>query len=243
MQPASSSDVVLRMEHVTKVYDSDPPFQALTDINLEVRAGEVISIIGPSGSGKSTMMHLLGCLDKATSGEIFLGSKPVSKMNESQLADARRDTIGFVFQAFNLAPTLNVFENVELPLMISGMPSVERKKIVTHLLKVVGLSDKAGNMTSQISGGQKQRVAVARSLANSPKILLADEPTGNLDSKSSDEVVKFILNLCQERHITVIFVTHDPRIADHTDRQISLMDGHIESDTHVKKAKHKSGVA
>ncbi|MFH1094980.1 MAG: ABC transporter ATP-binding protein [Candidatus Micrarchaeota archaeon] len=226
----STSPLVLKMEHVSKVYDGDPPFKALDDINLEVREGEIISIIGPSGSGKSTMMHLLGCLDKATSGEIYLDGHPVSKLDDDQLADARRDTIGFVFQAFNLAPTLNVFENVELPLMIRGLPVAERRAIVSRLLDVVGLASKANNMTSQVSGGQKQRVAVARSLANSPKILLADEPTGNLDSKSSDEVVTFILNLCKERHITVIFVTHDPRIAEHTDRQISIMDGKIVDD-------------
>lgn len=239
-----SGEVILKMENVTKVYDSVPPFKALEDISLEIRAGEIVSIIGPSGSGKSTLMHLLGCLDKPTAGEIYLSGKPVSKMNDDELAIARRDTIGFVFQAFNLAPTLNVFQNVELPLMIRGTAPAERKKVVDKLLDAVGLTDKARNMTSQISGGQKQRVAVARSIANSPKILLADEPTGNLDTKSSDEVIKFIMDLCRERGITIIFVTHDPRIAAQTERQISIIDGKIESDrtmpgAHGTESRHK----
>ena len=235
----SDGEIVLRMERVSKVYDGDPPFKALDDITLEIRSGEVISIIGPSGSGKSTMLHLLGCLDKPTSGEIFVGGKPVSKMGDDELAHLRRDTIGFVFQAFNLAPTLDVFQNVELPLLIKGLKSDERKKIVDRLLAVVGLTDKTHNMSQNISGGQKQRVAVARSLVNNPKILLADEPTGNLDSKSSDEVIKFIMGLCKERGITVIFVTHDPRIAGQTERQIRIMDGRIESDHEMHQTQHK----
>ncbi|VVB56633.1 putative ABC transporter ATP-binding protein [uncultured archaeon] len=245
MRPGSASDVVLKMEHVTKVYEGDPPFRALDDISLEIRRGEIISIIGPSGSGKSTLLHLLGCLDKPSGGEIFLDGQPVSKMDDNGLARARRETIGFVFQAFNLAPTLNVFQNVELPLIIRGLPPEARRPLVDKHLAVVGLSDKARNMTSQISGGQKQRVAVARSLVTSPKILLADEPTGNLDSKSSDEVIQFIMGLCKERAITVIFVTHDPRIAGQTERQIRILDGKIESDTITKPAirKHKPGGA
>ncbi len=231
--------VVLKMEKVSKVYGSDPPFKALDGINFEIRQGEIISVIGPSGSGKSTLLHLLGCLDKPTTGEIYVDGRPVSGMDDNQLAELRRNTIGFVFQAFNLAPTLNVFENVELPLMIRGMPPAERRPVVERLLAVVGLTDKTRSMTSQISGGQKQRVAVARSLANSPKILLADEPTGNLDSKSSDEVVSFILGLCKERGVTVIFVTHDPRIAEHTERQISIMDGRVESDRLTNVARNK----
>ena len=240
MPSAQVPPAVLQMGHVSKVYDGDPPFTALDDINLEIRAGEVISIIGPSGSGKSTLMHLLGCLDTPSRGEIYLDGRPISQMSDDMLAEARRNTIGFVFQAFNLAPTLNVFQNVELPLVIRGTPSAERKKIVDRLLAAVGLTEKASNMANNISGGQKQRVAVARALANDPKILLADEPTGNLDSKSSDEVVRFILELCAERRITVIFVTHDPRIAAHTDRQISIMDGKIVGDTLKKNASREA---
>jgi putative ABC transport system ATP-binding protein len=226
---------VLRMHHVTKIYEGEPPFQALTDISLEIRSGEVISIIGPSGSGKSTLLHLLGCLDQPTHGDIFVGEKAISKMNEDELAMVRRDTIGFVFQAFNLAPTLSVFKNIELPLMIAGIPPEQRKPIVERNLQAVGLTEKAGNLPSQLSGGQKQRVAVARSLVNNPKILLADEPTGNLDSKSSDDVIQFILELCVARGVTVIFVTHDPRIAAHTNRQISILDGKIKSDTQINR--------
>lgn len=225
---------MLRMENVTKIYDGDIPFKALDNVSIEIKRGEILSIIGPSGSGKSTLLHLLGFLDKPTAGEIYLEGRRVSQMSEDELALVRRDTIGFVFQAFNLAPTLNVFKNVELPLIIRGMKPESRKPIVERLLAAVRLSEKAYNMPSQLSGGQKQRVAIARALANNPKILLADEPTGNLDSKSSDEVVHFILNLCKERSITVIFVTHDPRIAMHTNRQIHIMDGRIIEDKRRK---------
>lgn len=225
---------MLRMENVTKIYDGDIPFKALDNVSIEIKRGEILSIIGPSGSGKSTLLHLLGFLDKPTTGEIYLEGRRVSQMSEDELALVRRDTIGFVFQAFNLAPTLNVFKNVELPLIIRGMKPESRKPIVERLLAAVRLSEKAYNMPSQLSGGQKQRVAIARALANNPKILLADEPTGNLDSKSSDEVVHFILNLCKERSITVIFVTHDPRIAMHTNRQIHIMDGRIIEDKRRK---------
>jgi ABC-type lipoprotein export system ATPase subunit len=231
---SSLGDAMLRMENVTKIYDGDIPFKALDNVSIEIKRGEILSIIGPSGSGKSTLLHLLGFLDKPTTGEIYLEGRRVSQMSEDELALVRRDTIGFVFQAFNLAPTLNVFKNVELPLIIRGMKPESRKPIVERLLAAVRLSEKAYNMPSQLSGGQKQRVAIARALANNPKILLADEPTGNLDSKSSDEVVHFILNLCKERSITVIFVTHDPRIAMHTNRQIHIMDGRIIEDKRRK---------
>lgn len=227
----SSPASVLRLENVVKIYEGDPPFEALHGMTLDIHAGEKISIIGPSGSGKSTLLHLLGCLDTPTRGEMYLDGKPVSSMSEDELAKARRDTIGFIFQAFNLAPTLNVFKNVELPLVIRGVEPNERKKIVDRNLAAVGLSDKAYNMPSQLSGGQKQRVAIARSLVNGPKILLADEPTGNLDSKSSDDVIQFILELCAARGITIIFVTHDPRVAAHTPRKVHILDGNIESDT------------
>ncbi len=230
----NAQPVVLSMEDVSKVYAGDPPFQALSGINLEIRSGEVISIIGPSGSGKSTLLHLLGCLDQPTRGDIFVGGKAISKMGEDELALIRQDTIGFVFQAFNLAPTLSVYKNIELPLMIAGIKPAARAKIVEQNLAAVGLTDKASSLPSQLSGGQKQRVAVARSLANNPKILLADEPTGNLDSKSSDDVIQFILKLCISRGVTVIFVTHDPRVAAHTNRQIKIFDGKIQSDTQIK---------
>jgi putative ABC transport system ATP-binding protein len=232
---------VLQLVDVSKQYDSEgeAPFLALDGVSLKISKGELISIIGPSGSGKSTMMHILGCLDKPTSGEVYLDGKAVSKMSQDQLADARRDTIGFVFQAFNLAPTLTVFENVELPLLIRDVPVGERDRIVRRNLDAVGLTDKSHSRPSQLSGGQKQRVAIARALVNEPKILLADEPTGNLDSKSSKEIIEHITGLCRKLGITVIFVTHDPRIAEQTNRVISIMDGKIESDAKKKTVKKR----
>jgi len=225
------------MENVSKEYRNGTSFLALDKVSVSIGEGERISVIGPSGSGKSTMLHLLGCLDKPTGGEIYLKGKPISQMNEAQLAKERRETIGFIFQAFNLVPTLNVWKNVELPLMIKGVEPALRGAIVRRNLEAVGLMDKKASMPSQLSGGQKQRVAVARSLAGDPKILLADEPTGNLDSKSSAEVIEFIIGLCRQRGITVIFVTHDPRVAERTDRVISIMDGKIESDILKKRKK------
>ncbi|MFA5930045.1 MAG: ABC transporter ATP-binding protein [Candidatus Micrarchaeia archaeon] len=231
---------VLRLDNVSKLYDGATPFLALDGISLDIARGELVSIIGPSGSGKSTLLHLLGCLDKPTRGEIFLDGRPISGMGNDEIADARRDTIGFVFQAFNLAPTLTVFKNVELPLMIKGMHKAERAKIVERNLKAVGLTDKKDSLPSQLSGGQKQRVAIARALANSPKIILADEPTGNLDSHSSEEIIGNVVRLCREDGITVIIVTHDPKIAGRTDRMIRIMDGKVESDI-ANKASRRRG--
>lgn len=222
---------VLRLEKVCKIYDGHTPFTALDDINLEIREGEMIAIVGPSGSGKSTMLHMLGCLDRPTSGEIFVDGKPLSKMGDDQIADIRRDTIGFVFQAFNLAPTLSVFKNVELPMMIGNMLKKEREVLVRRNLGAVHLLDKSSNMPSQLSGGEKQRVAIARALANNPKIIMADEPTGNLDSVSSSEIMEYILDLSRDSGITVILVTHDLKLAAEADRVIKIKDGRIESDT------------
>ncbi|VVB68365.1 putative ABC transporter ATP-binding protein [Candidatus Norongarragalina meridionalis] len=227
----------MRMDGVSKEYLEGEPFAALNDINLEIRGGELVSITGPSGSGKSTMLHLLGCLDKPTKGEIYLEGKPVSGMTDDELAEARRNRIGFVFQAFNLAPTLDVFGNVELPLVIKEANVEERRRTVDRLLSAVGLTDKAHKMPSQLSGGQKQRVAIARALANSPAILLADEPTGNLDSKSGEEAVSLIIGLCKKHGMTAVFVTHDAKIAARTERQIRILDGKIESDSKRRMGK------
>ncbi|MDD5317439.1 MAG: ABC transporter ATP-binding protein [Candidatus ainarchaeum sp.] len=225
---------LLSLVEVSKLYDGATPFLALDRVSLDVREGEFISIIGPSGSGKSTLLHLLGCLDRPTGGEVFVQGKPLSAMSDDGVADIRRDTIGFVFQAFNLAPTLNVFKNVELPLMIRGVPQKERQETVSRNLETVGLTDKAGSMPWQLSGGQKQRVAIARALANNPKVILADEPTGNLDTKSSREVMDHISSLCRDRGLTVILVTHEQNLAGMADRIVRIVDGRIAPEARKK---------
>jgi len=230
---------VLELVGVSKVYDGATPFTALDNVSLKIAKGEFISILGPSGSGKSTLLHLLGCLDKPTSGEMFVAGRPVSKLSENEIADLRRDELGFVFQAFNLAPTLTVSKNVELPMLIKGVQRAEREKKVLENLAVVGLTSKANSMPSQLSGGEKQRVAIARALVNNPKIILADEPTGNLDSKSSKEVMGWIERLCIERGITIILVTHEQELVHDAYRLIRIRDGRIESD--VKKKRMKRG--
>ena len=227
-------ETVLKLENVSKLYGGDTPFLALDNVSVEIKKGELLSIIGPSGSGKSTMLHMLGLLDRPTGGEVYVSGKALSKMNDDEIADARRDTIGFVFQAFNLAPTLTVLKNVELPLMIKGVQKVERMEKAKRSLAAVGLTDKEGSVPTKLSGGQKQRLAIARALANDPKIILADEPTGNLDSKSSREVMGHIIGLSRNRGITVVLVTHDQNLAEQTDRIIRIMDGKIESDVKRK---------
>jgi putative ABC transport system ATP-binding protein len=228
---------VLKLVNVNKEYDGSTPFQALCDLSLEIEEGEFVAIVGPSGSGKSTLLHILGCLDKPTSGEMYLDDVRVSTLGDDALADIRRDKIGFVFQAFNLASTLNVFQNVELPLMIRDVDAGERKKTVSRLLGIVGLQDKARNMAPQLSGGEKQRVAVARALANDPSILLADEPTGNLDSKSGKDVMDLFAKLWSEEGMTVILITHEPQVAAYGNRILYLRDGRIEKDSPNKPRK------
>jgi putative ABC transport system ATP-binding protein len=229
--------MMLRLVDVSKEYDGSTPFLALCNLNLEIEEGEFVSIVGPSGSGKSTLLHILGCLDKPTGGEMYLDEVKVSTLGDDALADIRRDKIGFVFQAFNLAATLNVFQNVELPLMIRGRDAGERKKIVDRLLNIVDLQDKAHNMAPQLSGGEKQRVAVARALANDPSILLADEPTGNLDSKSGKDVMDLFSRLWSEEGMTVVLITHEPQVAAYANRILYLRDGRIEKDAPNKPRK------
>lgn len=235
----NAGEPVLRLENVSKLYGGATPFLALDRIDLDIYPGELIAIIGPSGSGKSTLLHMLGCLDRPTGGEIYVEGQALSRLQDDSVADIRRDTIGFVFQAFNLAPTLSVFKNVELPLMIRGAPKAERLEKTRNNLAAVHLLDKSGNLPSQLSGGQKQRVAIARALANDPKIILADEPTGNLDSVSSSEIMDYIIGLCRGHGITVILVTHDANLAAQADRIVRIKDGRIESDTKTKAARRR----
>ncbi|VVB65559.1 putative ABC transporter ATP-binding protein [Candidatus Gugararchaeum adminiculabundum] len=227
---------ILKMAGVTKEYKNEGKFQALKDASFEVKKGEFVAIVGPSGSGKSTLLHLLGCLDKPTRGEIYIDGEPVSEMGSDSLAEIRREKIGFVFQAFNLASTLDASKNVELPLIISGRDADERAVAVENLLALVGIAEKAHNMPNELSGGERQRVAVARALTNNPSIILADEPTGNLDSKSGKDVMELFSRLWGQG-ITIILITHEPQVAAYAGRVISLKDGRIESDVLQKPKK------
>lgn len=218
---------MIKMTNIRKVYNTGKvAFEALRGISLEISNNEYMAIIGPSGSGKSTLMNLAGCLDTPTAGEYLLEGKDVSRMTSNQLAEIRNSRVGFVFQAFNLLPYASAFENVELPLLFSGIGSKARKKRVEELLEKVGLADKHENKPTELSGGEMQRVAIARALANNPKLILADEPTGNLDSKSGGEIINIFDQLHQAGH-TVIVITHDARIAQHCPRIIKMQDGLI----------------
>ena len=223
-------EIVIEINNLTKVYKmGEIEVHALAGVSFNVVEGEILSIMGPSGSGKSTLMNMLGCLDRPTSGEYFLDGELVSKMNDDQLASIRNRKVGFVFQSFNLLPRSTALANVELPMRYAGV-NRGRSKIAGDSLEAVGLGDRIHHRPAELSGGQQQRVAIARALVNDPAILLADEPTGNLDSTSGKEIMELILNLNQDRGTTVIIVTHDPTVAKQTKRIITLRDGKIESD-------------
>ena len=222
---------LINIQNMTKIYRmGESEFKALDNIDLKIDAGEYVAIIGPSGSGKSTLMNMLGCLDVPTSGEYILNGADVSKMNETQLAKIRNKNIGFIFQRYNLMGRTSALRNVELPVRYAGMSASERSSKAISALTSVGLADKMSNMPSELSGGQQQRVAIARALVNNPSILMADEPTGALDSRTGKEVLDLFEQLHKERQITIIVVTHDPNIAKRAHRIISIKDGHIESD-------------
>jgi putative ABC transport system ATP-binding protein len=222
---------VLELHDITKTYTmGELEFQALRGVSLSITSGEMVALMGPSGSGKTTMMQIIGLLDRPSSGQYFLRGADVTTLTENERSEARNVSIGFVFQAFHLLARQNILENVELPLMYAGVPARERRERALSLLEKVGLADKWRNLPSQISGGQKQRVAVARALTMSPAILLADEPTGNLDSRTSVEIMALFQDLNDEG-TTVIVVTHEPDIGDHCKRVVRLRDGLLESDT------------
>lgn len=216
--------------------DREEPTVALKNINLTIAPGEFVAIIGPSGSGKSTLMNVLGLLDIPTAGEYLLDGEVVADFHDSDLARLRLDKIGFVFQSFNLLTRLSVVQNVELPLVYSGLRPKERRARALELLDLVGLKERAGYKPNQISGGQTQRVAIARALANKPSLILADEPTGNLDTKSSIAIIDELRRLNRETGATIVIVTHNPEIAEQTDRTVTVRDGEIVSDSANKGA-------
>jgi len=227
---------MLEVKNITKTYKTgDVEFQALNGVSFTINDGEFVAIMGPSGSGKSTLMHILGALDTPTAGTYLLDGRDVSILSDDELADIRRDKIGFVFQSFNLLPRTTVLRNVMLPLVYAGIQGIEREKRAKSALLGAGLEEAHfEHKSNQISGGQIQRVAIARALVNTPSILLADEPTGNLDSATSGEIMQVFEQLHAEGQ-TVLLITHEHDIAAHADRQIHLLDGRVERDVHTEK--------
>jgi putative ABC transport system ATP-binding protein len=241
MSQQDTTNAVIRLERIHKIYKmGDIEVHALHGASLTVQRGEFVSIMGPSGSGKSTMMNIIGCLDRPTKGQYFLAGQDVSTLNKAQLADIRNQRVGFVFQSFNLVPRTSALENVELPLVYAGVKSAERLKRAREALAIVGLSDRERNMPNQLSGGQQQRVAIARSLVNNPSIILADEPTGALDTRTSIEVMEIFQRLNRERSMTIILVTHEPDIAEYGTRIVSFRDGRIRRDVQVEQRRDAS---
>lgn len=225
---------MLEIKKIKKIYQMGKvKVEALRGVSFYIDKGEFVAIMGPSGSGKSTLMHIIGCLDKPTEGSFIIGGKDVSKLNDDRLAEIRNKSIGFVFQQFNLLSRTSILHNVEIPLIYAGQKSKQRRNLAMQALESVGLGDRVKHKPNEISGGEKQRAAIARALVNDPLIILADEPTGNLDTKTGEEIMKIFYKLHQQGH-TVIMVTHEAEVARHARRIIHLRDGLIEKDE-VKK--------
>jgi putative ABC transport system ATP-binding protein len=234
--------VIIRVESLKKIYDTGKiQVEALKDINLEIEKNEYVAIMGASGSGKSTLMNILGCLDRLTEGKYILDDVDVSTLNDNELAAIRNKKIGFVFQAFNLLPRLSALGNVELPMVYAGIPKSDRQKKAKAALERVGLADRMHHRPNELSGGQRQRVAIARSLVNDPAIILADEPTGNLDTKSSEEIMG-IFEALNNEGVTIVMVTHEQDIAQHTKRAVVFRDGEIISDKPVANRILRGGI-
>jgi putative ABC transport system ATP-binding protein len=223
---------VVKIDNVARVYKvGKVETQALRGVNLSIESGEFTALVGPSGSGKTTLLQMIGCLDQPTSGIVCINNKDVTRLNRNQRADMRRGTIGFIFQFFALIPTLTAYENVEMPLLLNGHTAKERRDRVMELLKAVDLADRANNRPDQLSGGQQQRVAVARALAPKPTLILADEPTANLDTTNGHQVMDIMKKLNKETGVTFVFATHDPRVISYADRVVTLQDGVITKDS------------
>jgi len=230
---------VIECRKIWKIYNegTTAEVRALQDVNIKIEKGDFAAVIGPSGSGKSTLMYLLGCLDLPTRGEIYLDGKDIAKLHESDLATIRGKKIGFIFQAFNLLPTLTALENVMLPMVFQGTNEAERKKLASHFLSMVGLKERENHRPNELSGGEMQRVAIARSLVNHPEVILADEPTGNLDTTTSKNIMKIFKELHEKYKKTLIIVTHDPSVAGYAKKIVSIVDGKVTVD-HGKIGKY-----
>lgn len=228
---------MINANNLKKVYKvGELDLTVINDLSLNIGEGEFISLIGPSGSGKSTVLNMLGCLDTSTSGTLNINGEDISSLNKTQLANFRGDHIGFIFQSFNLIPVLTVYENIEYPLiMIQNLPEDERKLRIEKLLKEVGMYDQKDKTPDKISGGQMQRVAIARALVTNPKIVFADEPTANLDSKTAHMIIELLKKIQKEHNTTFVFATHDEKIVSNVDRLITLVDGNIISDEKVTR--------
>ena len=230
-------NVLISAKNLTKKYGEAPnETVALENISIEIKNGEFTAIIGPSGSGKSTLMHIMGCLDKPTEGEYFFRGREVSKLSDNSLAEIRNKQIGFVFQFFNLLPRTLALKNAELPLLYAGVDKEERHSKALKILSSLGLSERVNSTPGQLSGGEQQRVAIARALIKNPSVIFADEPTGNVDTKTSREIMKIFQSL-NKRGNTIIVITHDPEVATYASRIITVRDGKVESDKKIKRRK------
>jgi putative ABC transport system ATP-binding protein len=227
----AASEPLIRIDHVEKVYHRDAiEIPVLQDVHLDIPAGEYVALMGPSGSGKTTLLNLIAGIDKPTNGRIVVGSRDIATLSQTELAAWRSHTIGFIFQLYNLLPVLTAFENVELPLLLTKLKKAERRKHVETALSIVGLADRMDHYPRQLSGGQEQRVAIARAIVSDPTILVADEPTGDLDAKSGDEILDLLRRLNEEFRKTIVMVTHDPRAASRAHRMIHLDKGVLHAD-------------
>ena len=223
---------VAKLSDVTRVYKiGEVETRALNGVSLSIQSGEFTSLVGPSGSGKTTLLQLIGCLDQPTSGKVVINGKETTNLNRNQRADLRKETIGFVFQFFALIPTLTAYENVEMPLLLNGRSPAERKQRVMELLEAVDVTNRAHHRPDQLSGGQQQRIAVARALATDPKLILADEPTANLDSENGKQVMDLMKKLNKDTGVTFVFATHDSRVISYAERVVTLEDGLVVKDS------------